>query len=567
MNKFTFLLLCYLVLCCVNINAQGWQWGLGSTNPGGECYPAAAATDHSGNFYIIANVFPVPTGSTFTSNYGTLPLTDTGGLSQMAIIKTNSEGNYKWVIGTQGTYVSPVDITTDESGNVYVLGTYSFGPMRLGSSVLTDSTGGEVYFIAKSDSNGSVLWARNIGPGNYSPPSLRKACGLRTDNQGNIYVSGMYSGDSIRISTTTLMNASPGTTDIFVAKFNTGGTPLWAKSIGGVKMDYVNNIAVSSGGEVYISGNFSSPSIVFGGTTFTTALDAQYIFKFDSLGNELWGRTAQSTDSNDVIFGVTTDISGNIYISGTLYSDSLSFGGIKMIKSGDSNPFIVKYNHNGAILWAHNATGGAYYNYGFSIAVDSCENAWVCGQVQDNINFGGRTIYKPSYLTDVMFIADFNTAGDCIADTTLPVLNTFWSFIAIGNNGSLYAATSYQADSLILGSDTLYSATGTNSLLAGKYNYTGASCISLAVAGSVAATNYNLFPNPATTDFTIHSETPFPKASRAELYNLTGRLINTYPLTGNSTDISTANLLPGMYQCRIYSAGNNPVTKKLVIMK
>ena len=188
MNKFTFLLLCYLVLCCHIISAQGWQWGLGSTNPGGECYPEAAATDHSGNFYVTANVFPVLLGSTFTSNYGTLALTDTGGLSQMVIIKTNSEGNYKWVIGTQGTYVSPVDITTDESGNVYVLGTYSTGPMRLGSSVLTDSTGGDVYFIAKSDSNGYVLWARNIGPGNYYSGDLIKAGGLRTDNQGNIFL-------------------------------------------------------------------------------------------------------------------------------------------------------------------------------------------------------------------------------------------------------------------------------------------------------------------------------------------------------------------------------------------
>ncbi len=99
---------------------------------------------------------------------------------------------------------------------------------------------------------------------------------IATDANGNAYITGYFYSPAITFSTTTLTNA--GGQDIFIAKFDSGGSVLWAKSEGGIKYDYGQGIATDANGNIYVSGQFSSPTITFDTITLTNAVN---IYTYD----------------------------------------------------------------------------------------------------------------------------------------------------------------------------------------------------------------------------------------------------------------------------------------------
>ena len=76
----------------------------------------------------------------------------------------------------------------------------------------------------------------------------------------------------------------------------------------------------------------------------------------------------------------------------------------------------------------------------------------------------------------------------------------------------------------------------------------------------------NTYTNPETNEYEIQSQSGFPPGSSATLFDLTGRLISSYPLSGTSNSILVTSLAPGSYQCRII-AGNTVVVKKVVVLR
>src|SRR5687768_11738586 len=66
------------------------------------------------------------------------------------------------------------------------------------------------------------------------------------DSSGNFYVTGSFWGSTLVIGTDTLLNN--GANDMFFAKYDPNGNPLWAKSAGGTTLDFGNDIAVDNSG-------------------------------------------------------------------------------------------------------------------------------------------------------------------------------------------------------------------------------------------------------------------------------------------------------------------------------
>ena len=78
---------------------------------------------------------------------------------------------------------------------------------------------------------------------------------ITTDNFGNIFITGSYSSDTTVIDIDTLINnSSLGTNDIFLAKYNSAGNLIYAKSYGGNGDDIPFSINVSSTNNIYLVG-------------------------------------------------------------------------------------------------------------------------------------------------------------------------------------------------------------------------------------------------------------------------------------------------------------------------
>jgi hypothetical protein len=87
------------------------------------------------------------------------------------------------------------------------------------------------------------------------------------DASGNMFVAYTYT-ESSAIKGKALPNAV-GQKDIALAKVDPAGNVLWAKAYGGTDTEFVFAIAVDSAGDVFLSGSFLSPTISWGGSTLT----------------------------------------------------------------------------------------------------------------------------------------------------------------------------------------------------------------------------------------------------------------------------------------------------------
>ncbi len=233
-------------------SSGNWLW---SKNAGGiDCDEGQSiAVDANGNSYVTGYFSD-------SATFGSTTLTSSGG-NDIFIAKLDSSGNWLWAKkagGTSGDYVN--GIAVDASGNSYVTGYFNTSA-TFGSATLA-SSGSYDIFVAKLDSSGNWLWAKNAGGTDYD-------CGnsIAVDASGNIYVTGGFEGTATFGSTTLTSN---GDSDIFIAKLDSSGNWLGATKTGGTDTVVSYGIAVDASGNNYVTGFFYRTA-TFGPTTLTSS--------------------------------------------------------------------------------------------------------------------------------------------------------------------------------------------------------------------------------------------------------------------------------------------------------
>ncbi|AFK04292.1 hypothetical protein Emtol_3159 [Emticicia oligotrophica DSM 17448] len=366
---------------------NGKKWLCTYQNPKSYVPNSAAIASVSGNSYAYGNKCAVDaSGNVYVTgyfsrkaNFGSISKTSAG-YEDMFVAKYNSEGVVQWVQTAGGNDTDfGYDIAVDASGNVYVTGlfwyTASFGGFSKISSGLGDA------FVVKYNSEGVVQWVQTAGgiAGDVSNS-------VAVDISGNVYITGTYGGTA----NFNERSITPvGTNDIFVAKYNSSGVIQWVVSAGGAFDDYANAIAVDALGKVYITGGFSGTAY-FGSNAETTYGNTDiFVAKFDqSSMNWEWSEKAGGT-SGDYGRDIAVDISGNIYITGSIWSFSY-FGSITKSIIGYDDAFVAKYDNYGSIQWVQTA-GGTGIDDGLSIALDASANVYITGSFFSSATFNGVT--------------------------------------------------------------------------------------------------------------------------------------------------------------------------------
>lgn len=335
-----------------NIGGTGWESGNDITS------------DAEGNIYITGS-FQSPTLS-----FDTITLVNSG-TSNFFIVKYNSSGNAVWARSAnsgEGT-----SIATDTLGNVYLAGDFVDPTITIGSITLTnaDPSYSTDIIIVKYDFVGNVKWAKSA-----TGESFDYVYGLDADKSGNTYVTGIYYSPTLLFSGTTINNAGNG--NIFIAKYNTAGNLVWVKSAGGTGTDYGHDIVADKQGNIFLTGKFSSLSLTFGSTTLTNAgQDDIFVTEYSPSGSPVWAKSAGGIDVDDAT-GIVTDKSSNIYITGNFNSSSLTFGSTNLINAGSNDIYIVKFDLSGNAIWAK-CVGGSSDEIGSHIAKDCYDNIIIAG--------------------------------------------------------------------------------------------------------------------------------------------------------------------------------------------
>lgn len=217
-----------------------------------------------------------------------------GGGADVTFLVFSKGGTFQWGASIGGTgEAQGRGITFDASNNVLVTGQFTGQAIISGTgsspSVTLNSAGNRDIYLAKFSPTGTLLWAKRFGSA-----GLDYARGIGADGD-DFYVSGVHAGNLPLSNTLTLTNTS-GTTDLFVSRFNSDGTPYWAKSFPGPGDEEGSELEVDNGGNVYFAGAYER-SITMQGLPASGGLKDLVIAKLDPDGTLLWAKAAGGRSS------------------------------------------------------------------------------------------------------------------------------------------------------------------------------------------------------------------------------------------------------------------------------
>ena len=219
-----------------------------------------------------------------------------GKLIKLSGLDTTPASTFSDNIAPDSGIASAKATAVDANGNVYVIGdsTGSFG-----SEV---NQGDQDVFLTKYDSAGNVQWTKLLGSADSA-----SGYGLAIDpKSGGVVVSGSVTGD---LTPTSI----GGSTDSFVAKYDSAGNQLWLRQVAPATSDSANSVSVDSSGNVYVggqvNGSIGSAQTSAGGTdAYVTKLDStgKLVFErqFGTAGTDAASRSAVAPDGNLIVASV-----------------------------------------------------------------------------------------------------------------------------------------------------------------------------------------------------------------------------------------------------------------------
>jgi hypothetical protein len=309
-----------------------------------------------------------------------------------------------------------------------------------------DGTGAGVFVAMMSDA-GDVLW------GGAGAALGTQGRGVAVAPNGDVLLLGTFS-DRLNLGGQELAppdgSAFPSTAT-FLARFDPRGKLLWSKPIAnksGVEgadesAAQGTSLAISANGDAIVGGYFLQN--VTAGGDYILQTQAGFVARFDADGNTLWGRTMRGAST--AVTAVTVDESGAVIVAGSdsgLYVDVYQSPHV-----GDPNLFVTKLTSGGELLFTTLVHGtGATPSYIRALATGPSGEIVISGVFIDNLIFGSQAFTTSAGPEG--FLAQLSPAG--VPGWVHPIKAPFGHAealaLAVGPNGRVYAAGSYQGDEL-----------------------------------------------------------------------------------------------------------------------
>ena len=336
-----------------NIASGSIITGTSTYNANIEC----SYSDNSGNFFLAgASKAGTADYDVFTpgTSYGTSGLYfyfnkyDAAGVLQFSKLLTTTSTSTSTIVGIRG-------IVTDATNNIYITGTLDatvdFDPSGVTTNL--SSTSGKT-FLAKYDSNGNLLWARNFGALSTNSNNVVPEDIAINSTSGKIFIAGWYVSNS-----SPYVDFDPGATNTstlgystarcgFFAAYNPTDGSYVANSMWGaistaptVANVEVKSIQIDNANNIYAVGVFQNTFTTIGGLTFTNTTPTGFLVKKPTT------TAGNATDATGTTFGIgindiDLDASNNVYIGGEYITNA---------------GMVAKYNSSLVQSWAKYPTG------------------------------------------------------------------------------------------------------------------------------------------------------------------------------------------------------------------
>jgi len=537
-----FMIVMLVFLSGLSVQGQNWEWAKNPVDSsGGDSGGERICTDLSGNVYVIGSY------SWGKYTFGNTTFIGSGAFN-LFLVKYDSTGNVIWAknAGNLGSsYQNQYSLSIDPLDNVYITGYFTSIAAHFGAfTLLNNSTNNSDFFLAKYDSSGNVLWAKSVsGECDISPSAIA------VDKFGNSYITGSFTNDSIRFGSTTIYNYTIDTNEIFFVKYDSAGNAIWATSFGGHNYGFGYDVNVDSTGNVFLLGNVID-TINLGNNA--TLIPGNFVAKFDSSGNAIWTKRTRSETS------MSRDALGNLYLMGTWLGSSFIIETDTFINNGLEATYIVKYDSSGNKIWAKYAQG--YSNTdeinGEQISTDASGNSYITGYIDsDSINFYSNVIGYGNSGNHVLFLVKYDSSGNALWEKSLGI-NQYHERDGNGVSadafGNVYVTGYFQTD-LPFGLIIL-NCNGDGDMFIAKNGSeeTGISEIKHQQPISIL-----LSPNPFTTQTILTLQGSYTNPTLF-IYNLLGQEVRSIKVgTNTQLTINREQLAGGMYFYKVIDENNN----------
>lgn len=320
-----------------------------------------------------------------TVNFGGGNLVSAGNDDIFVAKYSGTTGAYIWARRFGSTATDQGDsIAVDSAGDVFVTGQFQ-GTIDFGGPPLASAGNSDIFLVKLSGTDGSHGWARRFGS-----TGIDLGNAVAVDSAGNATISGVF---ALTVDFGGVPVASAGGNDIFVAKYNgTTSSHIWSKGFGGTGAESGEGVAADSNGNVFVTGNFSSSSITFGGSALTNAGNTDaFLTKLAAAdGSHVWSKRFGGSNA-DVGTSVGIDGSGSVFSAGVFASATIDLGGGPQANSGSTDVFLGKFNNGGTHQWSK-AYGGGGADFCTGVAVGNAGDLLITGNFFATTNFGGVSL-------------------------------------------------------------------------------------------------------------------------------------------------------------------------------
>jgi hypothetical protein len=303
-------------------------------------------------------------------------------------------------------------------------------------------------------------WARCPTSGS-SNTALGEGIRNATDKAGNNFLVGFYR-DTLIFGLDTLIYNHGGLLGTFIAKYNSNGNSVWAKTCSGNSNATGTSVAADANGNVYLGGYFQMAPIVFDTDTLANlGLGAtMFLVKYDSLGNVLWSESFGGV-GNVTLENLIADGLGNLYAVGSFTTPTVNFDTCVIANTDSTHNtedfFLVKFDSNGSALWARTGIGIGDES-GMAVGVDAASNVYVAGNFTSPkfiFDTDSLTNHNANNKADV-FLLKYDTNGNLLWNVSAGGTSQDYAWaLAVNPLGEAFITGPFTSSSITFGTSTL----------------------------------------------------------------------------------------------------------------
>jgi hypothetical protein len=248
----------------------------------------------------------------------------------------------------------------------------------------------------------SELWSLSFG--DETKQAVRS---VALDSAGNVFSVGDFEG-TVSFGGEPLV-ASGIKADLFLAKHDRYGNPLWSKRFGDSSNQYASKVLVDDQDNILYLARIFGNADFGGGELHGEGAGDVVIAKFDNDGNHIWSRVFGDLDP-DRAERMAIDSQGNVLLTGT-FTGQVDYGSGLFTSAGMRDAFVLKLDGSTGAHEFALQIGGTGDDYGFGIDADANDNIVISGRYQDTIQLG--IPFMSEGLSD-LYLAKLTPNGDLI---------------------------------------------------------------------------------------------------------------------------------------------------------